>query len=352
MSDLAATVRLSLTGALVAVILAPGQAAARETFQIGAWHGTAYPKYGDRFTHCSMNAPYRSGTYLMFRITRGGAFQMGLFKKGWSVRQGARYTLSLAVDHGPAYVGTAIATSSNGVWMRLPSRDWMLQRLRWGRTLRISSGRTNLAYRLTGTAVALQRLLHCVKSELAVEAGRPRPAFVARVRNPAGSNAGARSGTKSVAHMRLKATTLVANLFNKAGLSHFELVDPDAKPPSMKNYDVVWKGPGLLGGLRMVDRGTRTDAQKIGAALIAQDALVCKGQFSSGIKSDRSEKSAGAVRLFTACQTAKSWHALYSIHPRPKGGFVMIVQIARGALGRLREADERVFNALPAVLQK
>lgn len=350
MSDMLAKARVSFLAVAAALIVASSGAAARDTFVIGSWHGTAYPKYGDRFTHCSMNGRYVSGTYLMFRITRAGVFQIGLFKRSWSMRAGTRYTLSLSVDNGPAYIGTAVATSRYGVWMPLPSRRWMMQRLRWGRVLRIRSGRANLAYKLTGTALALKRLVHCVRSEIAVEAGRPRPIFNARINNPA--RAGRATASRSRTHLRLKATTLVANLFNKAGLSHFELLDPDAKPPSMKSYDVVWKGPGLIGGMRIVARGTRSDAQKIGAGLIAQDALICKGNFTSGIKSDRSAKAIGAVRLFTACQAAKSWNALYSILPMPKGGFVMIVQLASGGLNRLQDADERMFNALPAVLEK
>lgn len=191
-----------------------------------------------------------------------------------------------------------------------------------------------------------------------MESGRPRPAFVPRPHKPATAAAGRGAGKSGAtgraarADLRLKATTLVANLFNKAGLRNFELVDPDEKPRTMKDYDVVWKGPDLIGGMRIVGRGTRKDAQTLGAALIAQDALICKGQFSSGIKSDRSAKAIDAVRLFTACRTARSWNALYSILPQPKGGFVMIVQLASGGLDRLQDVDERMFNALPAVLKK
>jgi hypothetical protein len=349
MTGMPARIHIALLSGLTAVLLTTGHAAARDSFRFGAWQGSAYPAYGDRFRHCTMSARYRGGSYLMFRITRLGGLQVGLLKPRWSMTRGSRFSMVVSVDGGPDYVGTAVATTHNGVWMRLPSRQWMMQRLRWGHVLRLNASGTTYSYRLTGTALAPQRLMHCVRSELAVEAGRPRPAFAARMPNPAGSRAAA-GGTSS--RMRLKATTLVANLLNKAGLKDFELVDPDAKPAGMKDYDVVWKGPGVIGGLRIVGRGTQTDAQKLGAALIARDGLACKGKFSSGIKSDRSAKASGAVRLFSVCQTEKSWNALYSIQPLSKGGFVLIVQLALGDLGRLQDADERVFNALPAVLEK
>jgi len=346
---------LLLLSGLAAMLAASGPAAAGDSFQFGGWNGRAYTQGGNIFRHCTMKARYQGGNYLYFRITRTGGLQLGMFERAWSLTRGSTFGVSIAVDGGPAYHGTAYASNEQGVWIRLPDTRTMLERLRWGSVLRVYASGTTYTYKLTGTAVALRRLLHCVESEIAVETGRPRPAFVARpnatTKTAAGTGAGT-VGRSARAEIRLKATTMMANLFNKAGLKDFELVDPDEKPASMKGYDVVWKGPGVVGGMRIVGQGTRTDVQKVGASLIAQEALVCKGQFRSGIKSDRSAKAIGAVRLFTACDAPTGWNALYSILPLPKRGFVLIAQYAQGGLARLQDVDERMFGALPAVIEK
>jgi len=346
---------LPLLSGLAALLLASGPAGAGDSFQLGAWHGRAYTRGGNIFNHCTMSASYQDGHALYFRITRTGGLQMGIYERSWSMTRGSTFPVSFTIDDGQAHRGTAIVTTRTGVWIILPDTRTMLERLRWGRVLRIYTTGTTFSYKLAGTAVALRRLLHCVESEIAVETGRPRPAFVARpntaTKTAAGTGAG-RGGRSARTELRLKATTMMANLFNKAGLKDFELVDPDEKPSSMKDYDVVWKGPGVIGGMRIVGQGTRTDVQKVGASLIAQEALVCKGQFRSGIKSDRSAKAIGAVRLFTACDAPTGWNALYSILPLPKRGFVMIAQYAQGGLARLQDVDERMFGALPDVIEK
>jgi hypothetical protein len=341
---------MRLMHALVALLLVVAtDVCARDQFVSGNWRGAAYPKQGGRFTHCVMHASYVSGTYLMFRIDRNGNLAMGLANVSWSLTPGARYALTYSIDYGPKHTGTAVAQTKHGVWIKLPSTRWMLNRLRVGKGLRIRSVGTSFAFRLTGTYVALERLFECTKTELALERGYNRNPFVGtRSRNPFAS-----TKSENAAELaRLKATTIIANLFNRAGLSQFTILAPDKKPPALANYDVVWKGPGIIGGLRIVGPESGLPADKITALLITQDAGACKGRFTSGIKADKGENAEGSVRFFTACAAATSWRSLYSVYPMSKGGFVIIGQVAQAKNQQLQTIDDRMFESLPAVLRE
>lgn len=340
------------TGVVVTcVLLAAYSVEARDRFRSGQWDGGSYGHQSGRFTHCAMSAQYRGGTLLAFILTRSGGLQIGLINRSWSLTPGQTYTAVYAIDQAPARTVGAIVKSAQAVWFPVPSTRSMLNQLRRGRGLRLNVAGSRYGFRLTGTAIGLQRLLYCVKSELARERGVSLPPFGTPVRRANATRGGKMSAAR--AELRLRATTMVANMINRAGLRDARILTPEQAPKRMRGYDVVWRAPGVLGGLQIIPPKKHLTAERLTAALLASDAAACKGSFKSGIKTDALSKSSRTVRLFTDCQGLESWRSLYSIMPIPKGGgFVMVGQFAEAATEKLEETDRKIVEALPAVLQR
>lgn len=338
-----------LAGIALCAVVAAGSADARGNFRAGGWTGLAVTDSSGRFSGCAMSARYRSGILLAFAIGREGRFRIALTNRNWNLQPGTTYATTLVVDRGALKRVAARAASRSIVRIYLPGTTSMVRQLQRGNRLLMNVGGTQYTFRLTGTAVGLQRLLYCVRYELALERGVRLPPFGTPVRRANATRGGKMSAAR--AELRLRATTMVANMINRAGLRNTRILAPEEAPKRMRGYDVVWRGPGVLGGLQIIPPTKHMTAERLTAALMASDAASCKGAFKSGLKTDALTKSSRAVRLFTDCRGLESWRSLYSILPIPKGGgYIMVGQFAEAATDTLEETDRRIVEALPAVL--
>lgn len=339
---------------LAATVIA-GTAAASDSFQSDGWVGHAVRNEFARFESCRMYKPFASGLTLYIRLSRAGDVRIGIGDPFRPMMPATVHPTEYAIDGGFVDRATGTVRSSRTFRFAVPREraDIFLMRLRTGRTLRIRFDSRDYTFALTGVSLAVPRLRHCARAELARERGVRPPRFgkpppaVARTR-PAKRK---RSATRR-ANLRLKATTMVANMINQSGLRNYRILDLDRVPKSLRHYDVVWRGPDVIGGLRFVTARRGLTATRLTAALLAGDAAACKGTFKSGLKSNNPAKSPQAVRAFTQCEGPDGWRALYSILPRPKGGFVLVRQVSIGRPEQLEDADRKIVEALPAVLSR
>src|SRR5262249_24089191 len=129
----------------------------------------------------------------------------------------------------------------------LPPSLTLFNQLKWGQVFRVYGQGVSFAFNLTGTAAALSKLADCVHARVGgtnpYAPPPPPPPAPPSVSSAPPSNRGATP-------QRERVMTLVANLFVQAGLSNMQMLSVEETPAALKNYDLVWKGPNLVGAAK------------------------------------------------------------------------------------------------------
>lgn len=144
-------------------------AEAQYRFQSGAWRGGAYFSQG-RFSHCAMQARYRSGIILLFSITRSYKFLLGFARPGWNLRPNGRYRMRYAIDRYVLFDGIARVSPPNMIVATIPATRRIFDRFRRGRVFYVINDQGTNRFSLAGTNRALTRLLRCTHAH--VRSGR------------------------------------------------------------------------------------------------------------------------------------------------------------------------------------
>ena len=99
--------------ALTSAILTPaGNASAGQIASLssGAWTGGAFTnRHTGSFSHCAVNAKYKSGVALFFAVTGTRQWSMGFAADHWAFKRGRTYPIQYQLDNGPVIKTVAVA---------------------------------------------------------------------------------------------------------------------------------------------------------------------------------------------------------------------------------------------------
>lgn len=142
--------------AAVAAVDAPG------SFTSGVWQGKA--NYDDEgyFSDCTMTAEAESGVLLGFVISE--AFDWGLVIADESrvFDVGTRKAVLLLVDGRDPIAAMAKVVDVHGILIPLENSDEVVEAMRDGKVLRITTDDKEFSFELTGTREAIAALAQCV----------------------------------------------------------------------------------------------------------------------------------------------------------------------------------------------
>ncbi len=128
----------------------------------GAWTGGAYTDDATgQFSHCAVNARYKSGVALFFSVTRDRQWSMGFANSHWELSPGNRYPVRFQVDSGPILKGRALAKTPRMVQVHLPAKSRLFRHFKIGSTLKVATGSRVMRFNLTGTNHMLSKLYRC-----------------------------------------------------------------------------------------------------------------------------------------------------------------------------------------------
>ena len=103
------------------------------------------------FSHCAVNARYKSGVALFFSVTRDRQWSMGFANSHWNLSPGNRYPVRFQVDRGPILKSTATAKTQKMVQVHLPAKNRLFRHFKVGGMLKVAAGSKVMRFNLTGT---------------------------------------------------------------------------------------------------------------------------------------------------------------------------------------------------------
>jgi hypothetical protein len=295
-----------------------------ETFQVGNWRGGAYTNNDTRqFSHCAVNASYRSGIILLFSVGRTYHWSMALANQRWSLNKGAVYDVAYDIDGGPRTTVKGRANTSTLVEIPLADSATLFRAFQSGKKLNVHAAGGSFSFRLDDSSRALAATLACARKHMgttSAQRGGSDPFSGAAASNPFG--AGAVPGNKSpnAGERRAEAAAVVANTLSASGITDFRVVPMNEAPAPVRGSDAFWVAPGLAGTLDIVVPPQPMKADEIAAMLVSKDAKKCTGTFTSG--RPPAKPGSAAVRVSTMCvEAGKTRQLEYSVATRSSGGY-------------------------------
>ncbi|MGB6428881.1 MAG: hypothetical protein WBD76_11930 [Methyloceanibacter sp.] len=341
MSRLRAILLASLLIAAAAPLASPASA-----FTSGVWEGNPSFDEAGKLTDCTMTAQSDSGILLAFIISRDFDWGLVLYDDKWTLRVGSTTDVELRVDALPPMFSTGKIVDAHGILVPLENTDPVVEAMRHGEVLIVATELGKFSFRLTGTADGIVDLAGCVTEHLEAEkvmGGATVPPIETKA--PAdGPDDENRLFTEE------EALTFVSELLASAGITNYELIDPDENP--MPNFDVVWTyANGIVAALVGYKGMSAVDLDEATGVVIADDAKNCEGDFFSGKKVSEPAETVSVKRVFTTCRTdGKTVEIHYTLVKTESGHLIQIAHLNLGeATGDVATADRAFLRT--AVLQ-
>jgi len=324
--------KLALTLVAACGFSASASAESIHQWKLNGWLVGAYTNDKTKqFSHCAASIKYRSGILLLFSVTKDFRWMMGFANPEWQLNKGSSYTIRYAVDGLAAQQATAVAITPKQVVAELPAKTALFQQFRQGRLLKVQGEGKSFGFSLDNTSSVLAEVLRCANRY------KTHSAPVSASKNPFEKPAATASlPAPRAANNRAEAAAVTANVLSSAGIQGFSLVSDI--PETLKFLDAIWKAPGVIGGLQILETQTPVTAS---SRRIALDAQNCQGTFASG----KLPASGGAVRVMTACTAngAEARQTEYTIVQRKKGGVYMFILMANRT-GQAASAPSDIGN--------
>lgn len=155
---------MSLRALLFTPLLLAAVAAAEapDSFTSGVWQGSA--NYDDEgyFSDCTMTAQAEPDVLLGFVISKDFDWGLVLADESRVFDLGARKAVLLLVDGRDPIAAVAKVVDVHGILIPLENSDEVVEAMREGKVLRITTDEKEFSFELTGTRDAIAALAECV----------------------------------------------------------------------------------------------------------------------------------------------------------------------------------------------
>jgi hypothetical protein len=164
---------------LVAVIglcacLSTARAATIEEFNIRGWIVGAYSdNRTGYFSHCATSVPFRSGTTLLFHLSRTYQWSMGLYNPVWRSTPGNAINLMYYIDNDPPIRVRAVVNNLGVVSIPLADSRALFEKFKRGRRLYVVDSRERFGFDLANSSKALEAVYNCVQRHSVGGSARP-----------------------------------------------------------------------------------------------------------------------------------------------------------------------------------
>jgi len=334
---------LLAAGVGLAGLLMPAPARAQNptpywTFEVGSWIGSGYRTPEGGFSHCAILGRYRSGMSMAVVMDAHYDLQVAVGNPDWQLEIGALYEVGLSVDGRDLGRFAAAPANRSVFFVQVGPREDVLERLRRGRVLEISTPRERLAFALTDTYVALGKLKQCVDSARLWTSPQANP-FATR------PGAGAPSpGIDAGDAEEFRLT--IAGILEAAGLPAVVFVDPVSS--EHEGATLVWRADGIDGALffLMMDAA---QAGEFSRELIGSIAKNCRGTFASQTGPSGRVGDSQLSEFSLACEAEGQTEFVAATVLAGDSGTLVFVHFAVGDGARLRELNADLMRVLAVV---
>lgn len=233
-------------------------------FSSGDWYGGAYKNQDGSFSHCYIEAAYQSGITLAIGITSRYEINIVLNGPSWGLEKDDTYDVDLWVDR--QNLGRHVATAADRTLLLITAgpRSDVLLSLRRGRQLRVVAAQETFYFSLTGSNIALGRVLECVDLAVAMSPSRKNPFAAKNHRNDA-------SDPEENEHV-------VRALLVASGMENPVLIDPRHLDNEGAAY--AWSSGSMFGAMFAYDI-SETRAETLSNEVLANIAAECAGDYGT-----------------------------------------------------------------------
>jgi len=133
-----------------------------DDFTSGVWQGKANYDDEGHFSDCTMTAQAESEILLGFVISKDFDWGLVLADESRVFDVGTRKGVLLLVDGREPIAAMAKVVDVHGILIPLENSDEVVEALRDGKVLRISTDEKEFSFELTGTSDAIAALAQCV----------------------------------------------------------------------------------------------------------------------------------------------------------------------------------------------
>ena len=322
---------LALAPALLAALLGAPEARA---FTSGGWEGKANSDETGRFSDCTMTADYQNGVTLGFIISRDFTWGLVLADDKWALKAGTSEPVTLDIDGNPQVRSVAKIIDPKGILVPLENADAVVNALRNGKQLIVTTKAGSFSFRLRGTNDAIAALAGCVADNLEAEAASGGQTIAARDTRPSDQPSSNRLFTEQ------QAVSFASTLLTAAGIGKYEIIDAAKNP--MPNFDVVWTYPnGMFGAIAAYKGMDAVDIDEAANVVMADDIKNCQGDFRSGKKIAQDEDGISIKRVFTSCSAGGNTVEIhYTLMKTGSGHLYQLAHLNLGdATGDISDAD-------------
>lgn len=308
------------------------------TFEVGSWTGSGYRTPEGGFSHCAILGRYRSGISMAVVMDASYDIQLAVGNPDWLLEIGELYEVGLSIDGRDLGRFVAAPANRSVFFIQVGQRTDVLDRLRRGRVLEISTPRERFAFALTDTFVALGKLKQCVDSAHLWSSPSTNPFAI----EPGQSAPGGGIDAKDADEFRLT----ISGLLEAAGLPSVVFVDPAGT--EHEGATLVWQAGGIDGALffLMMDAG---EAAEFSRELIGSIAKNCRGTFASQTGPSGQVGDSQLSEFSLACETDGESEFVAATVLSSDSGTLIFVHFAQGDGARLRELNADLMRVLAVV---
>lgn len=311
-----------------------------DTFKVAAWSGGAYTNdTTGKFSHCVVYAEYAEGTNLQYMITASWQQSLGLFNSTWNIDKNQPYTASVSIDGSPPIQVKAVAYDAAGVRLELPGSEAILNKLKNGSNLVITTPARKFSFLLTDSSVAFERVRQCVSAHIAPPSSNPFAVQGNGATNPFSSNSPNTAPSQSPLSEQ-EVSGFAEYIFTSGLMPGFEVIRWADRPEALQTATVVWRHNGKIGWGRHVQPGAT--AEELLAGEFDFDTKKCTGNYASGIKADSVDSQYRVKRGFSMCSNGNSF--AYSLYGFKDGTYLMFT--SPYASDGKQTDDDQIFTAI------
>ncbi len=218
------------------------------TIEESGWSGGAFSRPDDPtlIGYCGISRDYDNGLTLVFSTNLDNQTRITLINPEWALTPDSQEEIQLGID-GRGGEGPAIAASDTVLVIPLGELPQMIEALRQGNVMTITTSEGEFAFPLTGTFAALPKLGECVAAarELMAEVELPQdPAEEAPPEEASPTDAPADG-------MPLEA---LVDILTAAGLEDLSFVPPEQVPETEMDLRYIWQVGDINGALHQRPR--------------------------------------------------------------------------------------------------
>ena len=265
----------------------------------------------------------------MVTVDQGAGWALGFHNPKWTLTNNQTFQIALTFDGQAPFNVQGAAISGNLIRVPMPVDSALIAQFRKAKAMTAFTQGQLFQFKLDQTAQLLPTLANCVsvvKQQGIANAGdfSVKPAAKAAVATPPAGGSLKPSAPQNVSpEMQIEAIELASNFILKTTLHNPRVLNRSETPIAVASTGAAWSSDEAIGFVRIVPPKDGVKGLDVASAVVAMDALECKGKFASGRTSELVDSDV-VFRGFSSCDDSSGPRiSQYFIVSRKKGGFVL-----------------------------